>query len=156
MLGTSLPVWRLTTTTPSGSKRKEGRIRTCSNNHTLLAQIGLSRTSPGYRSTRTTQSRLNRIANITTSVRPAIVRVLLNSKLVASVSGSDKNEPFITVILENLTCKYLYGTLIIKFSTNRTTHAYTQTCDDQTLRDVWPLYAILYTFSKRRVDKKNP
>ena len=79
VLGALLPVWRLTTTTPCGSKRKEGRIRTCPNDHTLLlTRFGLSRTSPDYSSTRPTQSRLNRIANITTSVRPAIVRVLLN------------------------------------------------------------------------------
>ena len=104
MLVTSLPVWRLTTTTPSGSKRKEGRIRTCPNNHTLLAQIGLSRTSPDYNPTRTTQSRLNLIANRTTSVRPELVRVLLDSRLVASVSGTDKNVRFTAVILQNITC----------------------------------------------------
>ena len=90
MQGTSLPVWRRTTTTPSGSKRKEGRIRTCPSNHTLLARIGLSHTSPDYSSTRTTQSRLNLTANKTTAVRPEQVRVLLDLRLIASVSGSCK------------------------------------------------------------------
>ena len=98
--GTSLPVWRLTTTTPSGSKRKEGRIRTSPNNHTLLAQIGLSHTSPDYISTRTIQLRLNLIANRTKPVRPEQVRVLLDSRLFASVSGSDKNVLFTTVFLK--------------------------------------------------------
>jgi len=94
MQGTSVPVWRLTTTTPSGSKRKEGRIRICPNNHTLLARIGLSLTSLDYSSTRTIQSRLNLIANRTTPVRSEQVRVLLRSRLFASVSGSDTNTSF--------------------------------------------------------------
>ena len=101
--GTPLPVWRVTTTTSSGSKRKEGRIRTCPNKRTFVEHFSMSRTSPDYSSTRTTQSRLNLIANITTSVRPEQVRVLLHSRL-ASVSGTDNNACFTIIISQNIIC----------------------------------------------------